>query len=177
MAILDSKGRLFGKINLLDLGAALVILLVIIGIFVFPGTTGSVAQVGTKTVPIEVDLIVRGLNVRDPDRLFAEGFTKGGKTKVIIRNQPYGQIGIKSIQVLPRTLTVSQPDGSVKELPDPRANNFSTDMLLTLEGKAQITNDGPVLGNSKVKIGTTFELEGYNYNFNSSVIDIRIKDN
>ncbi|MFM6528307.1 MAG: DUF4330 domain-containing protein, partial [Dolichospermum sp.] len=28
MAILDSKGRLFGKINLLDLGAALVILLV-----------------------------------------------------------------------------------------------------------------------------------------------------
>ncbi|KZL48160.1 pyruvate/2-oxoglutarate dehydrogenase complex,dihydrolipoamide dehydrogenase (E3) component [Nodularia spumigena CENA596] len=176
MAILDSKGRLFGKINLLDLGAALVILLVIIGIFVFPGTTGSVAQVNTKTVPIEVDLAVRGLNVRDPERLFEKGFTKGGKTNVIIRNQPYGQIGIKSVQVLPRTLTVSQPDGSVKELPDPRTNNFSTDMLLTLEGKAQITDSGPVLGNSKVKIGTTFELEGFNYNFNSTVIDVRIKE-
>ena len=176
MAILDSKGRLFGKINLLDLGAALVILLVIIGIFVFPGTTGSVAQVNTKTVPIEVDLAVRGLNVRDPQRLFERGFTKGGKTNVIIRNQPYGQIGIKSVQVLPRTLTVSQPDGSVKELPDPRTNNFSTDILLTLEGKAQITDSGPVLGNSKVKIGTTFELEGFNYNFNSTVIDVRIKE-
>jgi hypothetical protein len=176
MAILDSKGRLFGKINLLDLGAALVILLVIIGIFVFPGTTGSVAQVNTKTVPIEVDLAVRGLNVRDPQRLFERGFTKVGKTNVIIRNQPYGQIGIKSVQVLPRTLTVSQPDGSVKELPDPRTNNFSTDMLLTLEGKAQITDSGPVLGNSKVKIGTTFELEGFNYNFNSTVIDVRIKE-
>lgn len=177
MAILDSKGRLFGKINLLDLGAALVILLVIIGIFIFPGTTGSVAQVGTRTVPIEVDLVVRGLNVRDPERLFAAGLTAGGKTNVIIRNQPYGQIDIKSLQLLPRTLTVSQPDGSVRELPDPRINNFSTDMLLTLEGKAQVTDTGPVLGNSRVKIGTTFELEGFNYNFNSSVIDIRLLDN
>jgi hypothetical protein len=175
MAILDSKGRLFGKINLLDLGAALVILLVIVGIFIFPGTSGSVAQVGTKTAPIEVDLIVRGLNVRDPEQLFKQGFTKGGKTNVIIRNQPYGQIGIKSIVQLERTLTIPQPDGSVKELPDPR-NNFSADFLLTLEGKASITDSGPVLGNNKVKIGMPFELEGFNYNFNASVIDIRIND-
>lgn len=176
MAILDSKGRLFGKLNILDVGAAIVIVLVLFGIFIFPGTTGSVAQIGTKTVPIEVDLVVRGLNVRDTERLQEKGFTKGGKTNVIIRNQPYGQINIKSLQVLPKTIMVPQPDGTVKELPDPRANNFSTDMLLTLEGKAQITDNGPVLGNSKVKIGSTFELEGFNYNFNSSVIDIRVKD-
>ena len=176
MAILDSKGRLFGKINLLDLGAALVILLVIVGIFIFPGTSGSVAQVGTKTAPIEVDLVVRGLNVRDPEQLFKQGFTKGGKTNVIIRNQPYGEIGIKSIEELERTLTIPQPDGTVKELADPRKNNFSTDFLLTLEGKATITENGPVLGNNKVKIGMPFELEGFNYNFNASVIDIRIKD-
>ena len=177
MAILDSKGRLFGKINLLDLGAALVILLVIVGIFIFPGTSGSVAQVGAKTVPIEVDLLVRGLNVRNPQQLIKEGFTKGGKTNVIIRNQPYGQIGIKSVQQLARTLTIGQPDGSVKELPDPRKeNNFSTDFILTLEGQATVTKDGPVLGNSKVKIGMPFELEGFNYNFNASVIDIRLQD-
>jgi len=177
MAILDSKGRLFGKINLLDLGAALVILLVIVGIFIFPGTSGSVAQVGAKKVPVEVDLLVRGLNVRDPQQLFKEGFAKGGKTNVIIRNQPYGQIGIKSVRQLERTLTIGQPDGSVKELPDPRKeNNFSTDFILTLEGKATVTKDGPVLGNSKVKIGMPFELEGFNYNFNASVIDIRLQD-
>ncbi len=176
MAILDSKGRLFGKINLLDLGAALVILLVIVGIFIFPGTSGSVAQVGAKTVPIEVDLLVRGLNVRNPQQLVKEGFTKGGKTNVIIRNQPYGQIGIKSVEQLERTLTIGQPDGSVKELPDPRKINFSTDFLLTLEGQATVTKDGPVLGNSKVKIGMPFELEGFNYNFNASVIDIRLQD-
>ncbi|MBD2505024.1 DUF4330 domain-containing protein [Anabaena azotica] len=175
MAILDSKGRLFGKVNILDLGALLVIVLVIFGIFVFPGTSSTVAQINAKTVPIEVDLVVRGLNVRDPQQLFANGLQKGGKTKVIIRNQPYGEIEIKSIKVLPRTVVVSQPDGSVKELPDPKANNFSTDMLLTLDGKAQVTQDGPVLGNSKVKIGMPFELEGFNYNFNATVIDLRLQ--
>ena len=132
MAILDTKGRLFGKINLLDLGAALVILLVIVGIFIFPGTSGSVAQVGAKTVPIEVDLLVRGLNVRNPEQLFKQGLKQGGKTNVIIRNQPYGQIGIKSIQLLGRMVTATQPDGSVKELPDPRSNNFSTDFILLI---------------------------------------------
>jgi hypothetical protein len=176
MAILDSKGRLFGKISILDFGALLVILLVIFGIFLFPGGSGSVAQVGSKTVPIEVDLVVRGLNVRDPEQLFARGFEKGGKTKVIIRNQPYGTIDIKSVKVLPRTVIVPQPDGSLKELPDIKSNNFSTDMLLTLQGKAQITPEGPVLGNSKVKIGMPIELDGFNYNFNSTVIDIRVED-
>ncbi|MBF2007827.1 DUF4330 domain-containing protein [Chlorogloeopsis fritschii PCC 9212] len=176
MTILDSKGRLFGKFNILDLGAALVILLVIFGIFFFPGTTGSVAQVGVTTKPVEIDLIVRGLNVRDPQQLFDQGLTKGGKTNVIIRNQPHGTINIKSARLLPRTVLVPQPDGSVKEMPDPKTNNFSTDMLLTLDGRATITNNGPVMGSSKLKIGVPIELDGFNYNFNASVIDIRVKD-
>lgn len=176
MAILDSKGRLFGKVSILDVGAALVILLVVVGIFFFPGTSGSVAQVGVTTKPVEVDLVVRGLNVRDPQQLFKQGFKEGGKTNIIIRNQPHGQIDIKSVKQLPRTLLVPQPDGSLRETSDPRANQFSTDMLLTLGGKAQITGSGPVLGNSKLKIGTPIELEGFNYNFNATVIDVRIKD-
>lgn len=176
MKILDSKGRLFGKLSILDLGAALVIVLVLVGIFFFPGTSGSVAQVGVTTKPVEVDLVVRGLNVRDPQQLFNEGFKKGGKTNIIIRNQPHGQIDVKSVKQLPRTLLVPQPDGSIKEMPDPRANQFSTDMLLTLSGKAQITETGPVIGNSKLKIGTPVELEGFNYNFNATVIDVRIPE-
>jgi len=169
---LDSKGRLFGKVSILDLGAALVILLVIVGIFFFPGTSGSVAQQsGTK--PVELDVLVRGLNVRTPEELIAQ-FIKQKKTNIIIRNQPYGQLDIKSVKPLPRTLAVPQPDGSVKALPDPRPDAFSTDMLMTLGGQATITKDGPVLGNSKVRIGTTLELEGPTYNFNASVIDLRI---
>lgn len=174
MKIIDSKGRLFGKFSILDVGAALVILLVIVGIFVVPGTTGKsmLAQAQLKT--IEVDAMVRGLNVSNPDSLLQD-FKDEKKTNIIIRNQPAGQVDILNVRELARTLAVPQPDGTLKSLPDPRPDNFSQDMVLTLGGKAELTPTGAVLGNQKIKIGTVLELEGKNYNFNASVIDLRIK--
>jgi hypothetical protein len=175
MKLLDAKGRVFGKISILDLGAALILFMVIVGIFVIPGTSGKsiVAQVQTK--PIEVDTIVRGLNVLKPESLMQE-FKSDKKTNIIIRNQPAGQVEILKVQELPRNLAVPQPDGSVKALPDPRPEvNFSQDMILTLGGNAEMTPTGVVLGNQKIKIGTVLELEGKSYDFNASVIDIRIK--
>lgn len=172
MAILDSQGRLFSKVSILDIGAALVILLVLVGIFFFPGTTGtSIAQVGGNKL-VEVDLLVRGLSVRNP-----QGLLKAGdKANFIIRNQPYGQITIKSVEFLPETILATQPNGSVKVLPNPKAGqDFSADMLLTLEGKGQVTGDGPVLGNNKIKIGTPVELEGKMYDFKASVIEVRVQ--
>ena len=174
MKILDSQGRLFGKISILDIGAALVILLVVVGIFFFPGTSG--AQIGATTKPVEIDVMVRGLSVRDPQQLYEQGLKPGGKTNVIIRNQPHGQVDVKSVKQRPRTTLVPQPDGSVKDLPDPRKNQYIMDLLVTLNGKAQITKNGPVIGNSKLKIGVPVELEGFNYDFTGSVIDMRFKD-
>ncbi|MGL5926683.1 DUF4330 domain-containing protein [Chroococcidiopsis sp.] len=174
MKILDSQGRLFGKVSLLDIGAALVIFLVVVGIFFFPGTSG--AQIGVTTKPVEIDVIVRGLSVRDPQQLFEQGLKPGGKTNIIIRNQPYGQVGVKAVKQLPRTTLVPQPDGSVKVLPDPRENQYIMDMVVTLEGNAQITKNGPVIGNSKLKIGIPAQLEGFNYDFTGGVIALRFPE-
>jgi hypothetical protein len=175
MKILDSKGRLFGTISILDLGAAFIIVLVIIGIFFFPGTTGTGIAGGSALKPVEVDAIVRGLSIRDPKVLLSE-FDKAKKANLIIRKQPHGQIDIKSVKQLTRTVTVPQPDGSVKALPDPKADAYTYDLLLTLGGKAQITSKGAVMGGEKIKIGVPIELEGFNYSFNATVIDVRIKD-
>lgn len=176
MAILDSKGRLFGKISILDLGAALIILMVVAGIFLFPGGSGSVAQVGNNTKPIEVDVMVRGLTVRDPQAL-VKSLEEEKKTNIIIRNQPYGQVNVLGVQSLPRSVAVPQPDGSVKSLPDPRPElDYTIDMLITLGGDAQIVDDGPVLGNTKIKVGTPMELEGLTYRFNAPVVGVRILD-
>ena len=173
MKILDSKGRLFGKLSILDLGAACVILLAIIGIFFFPGTSGSIAQLSTGTKPVEVDVLVRGLSVRNPQELLNE--FEQEKANIIIRNQPAGQVDITSTEELPRTIAVPQPDGSVKALPDPRPEVvLSTDMIMTIEGNGQVTDSGAVLGNQKVKVGSVIELDGSNYNFKGSVIDVRL---
>lgn len=175
MKFIDSHGRLFGKVSVLDLGAALIILMVAAAIFVWPGTgTGSIAQVAVNTKTVEVDVIVRGLSVLDPVQ-FTEKLKTAGKTKIIIRNQPYGEVDIKTVQDIPRLVTVPQPNGSVRALPDPRTEAvYSVNLIVTLVGKAQMTEDGVVFGNSKVKVGTPIELEGQTYSFNSSTIDVRV---
>ena len=175
MAILDSKGRLFGKLSLLDLGAALAIVMVIFGIFLYPGTGGSVAQVGSVTEEIEVDVIVRGLTVLNPEQFLAD-LSETTSTKIIVRNQPYGNINVKQVQPLPRSVAVPQPDGSVKSFPDPRPElDYTVDMLITLGGEAQITEDGPVLA-VPVKVGTPIEIDGPNYNFRVATVAVRILD-
>lgn len=177
MAILDSKGRLFGKVNILDLAAGVVMLMVVAGIFLFPGTSGSsVAQIGATNKPVEVDCIVRGLTASDPEQLLAD-LKQSETVNVIIRNQPYGELKVLDVQSLPRTVAVPQPDGSVVAQDDPRPElNYTADMLITLGGDAQITDDGPVLGNNKVKVGTPLELEGQTFRFNAPVVGVRIKE-
>lgn len=175
MKIVDSKGRLFGKVNILDIGAIAVILLVLIGIFIVPGPKGSIAQVGTGTTDmIELNLLVRGLSVKDPESLLNE-FNQKANINIIVRNEPAGQLTIDSAQKLPNYVIVPQPDGSVKALPDPRPETFSIDMMLLMSGKGQMTKDGAILANQKIKIGTVLELDGTNYNFRGSVIDVKKK--
>jgi hypothetical protein len=171
MKLIDSRGRIFGIVSLLDLGAALIILMVVVGIFVLPGGSGKSILAQANASSIELTAIVRGLNVLDPQVILDE--FKAEKTNIIIRNQPAGQVEVVNVQELPRNLAVPQPDGSVKSLPDPRPEaNYSRDMLLTLKGKGDLTSTGMVLGGQKVKIGTVLELEGKNYNFNASIIGI-----
>jgi len=174
MKILDSQGRLFGKLSLLDLGAALIILAVVVGIFIFPGTSRSVAQSG-EIKQVEVEVIVRGLSVLDPEALVGE-LAGAQKTELIVRKASCGEVKIKSVKQLVRQVIVPQPDGSVKALPDPRQpdKSFSVDLRLTFADKARIAKDGAVLVDcEKVKIGTPIEVEGLTYNFKGSVMGVR----
>ncbi len=119
------------------------------------------------TKPIEVDVIVRGLSVLNPKDSGSQS-----SVKVEIKRTLLSEISLTGRLILNqwnscrKHLIVTQPDGSVKVLPDPKAGqNYNVDMLMTLEGKGRITDSGPVLENNKIKIGTPVELEGQMYNF------------
>ncbi|MEY2857200.1 MAG: hypothetical protein RLZZ74_1512 [Cyanobacteriota bacterium] len=178
MKIIDSKGRLFGKLSLLDLAAACVILLVVVGVFFFPGTpltSNLVAQ--TKQQPIEVQVLVRGLSIANYDVL-AQAFKTEKQADIVIRNQPAGKVSVLNSEVLPRTTTVPQPDGTVKALNDPRPEIVMIrDLILTLGSKAEVTSTGFVLsGSKKIKIGSSIQLQGNIYDFSGTVIAINAKE-
>jgi hypothetical protein len=171
MAIIDSKGRLFGKINILDVGAILIILAVILGVLL-PSTTG-VAQLGSEVKAVEIDVIVRDFSIQSP----SSPLKVGDETSIVIRNQPFGEVKVLAVKEMPRNIVVPQPDGSAKSMPDPRPEaSFTRDYLVTLGGNARTTKDGLVLGNNKIKAGMQIELEGYTYDFPSLIVqDVRVK--
>ncbi len=175
MAILNSQGRLFRQWKLFDLGVALIIILIWASIFLFSGIFDSIAQADTSSKTIEVDVFIQDLNLRRPQALFTQGLKAGNQANIRIKNQPSGQMGIKSVKQIPITVVVSQPDGSVKELPDPRTKQLNTNIIVTLEGAAKMKDTGLVLGSREIKIGTPVEIEGSNYDLKAAVVDLRVK--
>ncbi|BAZ17137.1 hypothetical protein NIES4071_90150 [Calothrix sp. NIES-4071] len=171
MVNLNFKSRLRSliiKLSSFSRRLVLVSLLTNVSIFCYPPS--SLAQPTSK--PVEIDLFVQGLSVRNPKSFLEQGLKAGTETNITLKNQPEGKINIKSVKQIPITISVPQPDGSVKELPDPK-QNFRMDILITLTGQANIQDKGLYLGKSRLKIGTPAEIEGFNYLTRATVIDVR----
>lgn len=166
--MIDAEGRLFGRINLLDLSILLVVALAILGFgLAKAGRAGINAKV-TGNTPVEVDLFIRG-SIQDPDSLIK----KGEKTFITLRNVPYSAVTVVSVTSRRKTITVQAPDGkSVTALPDP-SEPFGKDIVVTIREQGAVTDDGVVFGDSKIKVGTPIEIEGFKYRLKGSIVDVR----
>lgn len=172
MAILDKQGRLFGKLSIVDVGAIAVISLTLIGLFLVPSNTGtSIAQiVSAETKPVEVEMLVRGLSVVDPDNLIKAG----EKPNIIIRNQPRGKVTVKVVKLLVPKIPVPKADGTLNIIPDPRLDEtYGRDFAIILGANAKVTADGIILESEKVKVGTPIEIESAKYIMRGSVMAVR----
>ena len=172
MAILDRQGRLFGKLSILDIGAIATILIVLIGLLLVPGNGGSsIAQIlAAENKTVQVDMNVRGLSALDPQNLVKVG----DQVKIVIRNQPRGNVTVKKVEISVPQIVAAKADGTAVYFADPRAVATSqSDLALTLEATAQITNDGAVFAGEKVKVGTSIDIEGPKYLIRGSAMAVR----
>lgn len=172
MAILDRQGRLFGKFSILDIGAIATLAIVLIALLIVPGNSGSsIAQVLTaETKTVQVDMNVRGLSAVDPMNLVKVG----DKVKILIRNQPRGEVTVKKVEISTPKIVAAKADGTPVYFDDPRAVATSqSDLAITLEATAQITNDGAVFASEKVKVGTSIDIEGPRYIIRGSAMAVR----
>ncbi len=168
MKVLDEQGKLLGWISILDAGFVLVLIVAVITLVLgAPQQVGGVVQLENVPIqPVEVDLLVRGVNSRDLSPI-----QTGNIASVIIRNQPYGRVEITEIETVPVPVPLVLADGEI-DLADAE-DPYRLDLLLTLAGDAQVAKDGVVLGNSKVKIGTPLELETPDATLGGTVVDVR----
>ena len=171
MPVIDNRGRLFGKVSAIDIGAALIVLVAIVAIFFVPANSQSVPIPGFNTSnqkPVEVDVMARRVSIRSLDM-----FKPGEKANIIIRNQPYGEVDVVGVEDVSRKVPVVLPDGAIERLSD---EQYSADVVVTVAGNAAITSTGVVLGNSKVKVGIPIEIETFDYLIRGTVMDVRINE-
>lgn len=167
------EGKLFGKVNVLDFIVVMVILLGITGLYlVKSGRFATSAKVIKSESNIEFDVVIRGLKLSNLNNLFKTG----SKSFITIRNVPYTSLRIVKSVMTPWQTVIADPSDPSKAISviDP-SEPYTYNYLVTLKDRATITDDGPVIGGNKIKIGLPVTLEGFDYRLNGSVSDVRVK--
>jgi len=169
------NGKIFGKINIIDFAVVAVIVLAILGVvLVKAGKHVTSAGIIKETGTVEFDVVMRGQKLSKDEDLF----TKGDKTFITIRNVPYTSLKIVDCIREPWKTIIPDPKNPSQAIAvtDPTAP-YTYNFFVTLEDKAVITPDGPVIGGNKIKIGLPVVLEGYKYRLQGVVSDVRVKEN
>lgn len=165
---LDSEGRVFGKINIVDAAVGLLLVLAIVGVVLIKSKGHITAShVAKADVDIKVYVQVSSLKTMKKD-LFKPGET----TSITIRNQPRGDVRIDTVKTEPYQVTLMGAGGRPVSVPDTSEPN-SMNYYLTLLDHATETPDGYVTEGVKVKVGLPIELEGFDYRVTGKIVDVK----
>jgi hypothetical protein len=127
-------------------------------------------MISAENKTVQVEMNVRGLSAANPQNLVKVG----DKVNIIIRNQPRGEVTIKKVDISTPKVVAAKADGTAVYFEDPRALSTSqSDLAITLEATARVTNEGVVFGNEKVKVGTSIDIEGAKYIIRGSAMAVR----
>ena len=166
-----AKGRSW---SLVDIGAAVAVLLAAAGVIWSPKLSGAVAQATGGLTPVTMTVDVRGVPVADPGALI-QAAKREGKVAIVIRNQPHGSVGAKQVLPLQRRLVAVQPNGTVVTAVDPnQATLGSLDARFVLEGQGRKSGGGVVFGNQNLKIGAPVEIEGKQFRVGGTVSGLQV---
>ena len=163
--MIDEKGRLFGKINIVDLLVILVIVIaaVVLGMkFLKPGSTGTVGGGGTTT-HVEYTVLVESVqpavyesivNNYIPSTLMASGELLDGYVT-----------GVTPVEGRVHTATVNTADGTL-EIP---VNEGKLDLIFTIECNVvnSITTE---IGTQEVRVGKIHTVKTDKFELTNGII-------
>ena len=165
------EGKIFGKINVID---CIIVLVVIILVFAALAVKKGLYRPNVNSQgikPVEFEVTTRAYDVTSRDDIMQ----KGDKTFITIRNVPYTKleiVDVKKDHMREMFFNYDRPEVPylIKNVAYPNRYQY----IVTLRDDAQITDDGPVIGGNKIKIGLPIDLEGFNYRISGMVSDVRI---
>ncbi len=151
MALIDGKGRLFGKVNIVDLLIVLLIIAIAGGVY-FAFFGGADKQV------VETSKVVYDFEITNVNKDFVDAITAGDPIRDNVRGNELGTVVSKVF----RKATMLNEDlingrYVIAEVPD------AYDVVITIEGKANITPANIIIGGAEVKVGKKFSIKGKGY--------------
>lgn len=161
--------KIIKKIGLVDI---IIIFAIITALVVGYMTFKKIRQTSDKqivsTSEVVFHVLVRGFSFS------GEQFPiqAGEKSFITIRNVPYTELNVENVVYDTRKIGVFA-NGQMHPVTDPAYPNLY-DMVVILKDDAKITNDGPVVGGNKLKIGLPITIEGTTYKLNGTVSNVVI---
>lgn len=162
MGILDEKGRLFGRVNIVDLLIILVIV-ALAGRVAYGRILDYVAPaISAEKVEIEVELLVSGVRQATIDVL------QPGTN--LYHTQTNAYLGVLTdLRIEPAEIMIQLPDGGIIE----STSAIRYDVYMTVKGPARITERVILLGNTEIRVGTRVPLQSRLASVAATVMAIR----
>lgn len=168
--MLDTQGKLWGRINIIDLSLVIILVAALSGFVYIAMGQSPLQQKVLATGEASVTIAIRGARVQDPSI-----FKLNEKVFLTIRNQRYEPVLITGIDVMPRkTVFLNSKDEpvAVEDISSPEVK----DIDVTFKHNAEVTDEGVIMGGHYLKVGNSVELDAFGYRFHGSIMKVDFKN-
>ncbi|MHB8840540.1 MAG: DUF4330 domain-containing protein [Candidatus Aquicultor sp.] len=163
MAIIDEKGRVFGRINLIDFTLILGVFVVAAMAYVIMAKSGKVATIPEDRT-VDYTVIVKAIR---PD---VASFLKPGD--LVKKQVTQGPIGtIKKVELKPAQEVIDTADGRMILATSP----IEKDAYVTIETKGRAGTDIIATGNEVLRVGDRFNMITKWFLGDAVIIDMSVK--
>ena len=160
MGLIDSKGKVFGLINIIDL-LAILLIVAVVGRFTLKQNQKSAGAVAKN-----IEVVVHVKEVRDAT---ANVVKVGDIVKETKSNAVLGKV--TNVEIKPSDTLVETSDGRVVVCPNP----VYKDMYITVVGSGSAGDNAIVLGSNEIRVGITLQLKTNMYSVTSTVMSIKVQ--
>lgn len=170
MKLIDEKGKLFGFINIIDLGVILLVLLLVGAV----GYKMAGRQIqGNPVVKKEIWVTVRSAQKQEQvAKSFADAVASGDqKNTRMLSLSTYVDAYLVNVKVDPADYTVSTDDGRLLRTKHP----FLKDVLITFKMDADMNAPLWKLGSQEVAVGKSFFVKTQKLDLGGFIDSIEVK--
>lgn len=153
--VLDDRGRLFGRVNIVDL----VVLVVIIALVVFAAVR-LWGGAGTEAVPVKVTFVAHSVD---------QALAAGMQTKGTVRDAAGNLIGqVQSVAVAPTIEEVPTSAGELKRFP----STIHSDVMVLVAGQGTVSDSTVHIGRIAARVGAKVRLVGPGYEAETTISNV-----